>query len=154
MSHSHKITDATAALHFMLGGRAEFSLRGARHHFSYRISVAKKGKLAGQLFVYGVRGGEMREDYMGMIVGANTGNPTVKLTMKTMFRAEDPQVGALVWTLKHIARAAATGGEMPAGLELWHFGHCGLCHRPLTDPDSIERGIGPVCWKRIQAEAA
>ena len=23
--------------------------------------------------------------------------------------------------------------------------HCRLCHRPLTDPESVARGIGPVC---------
>jgi hypothetical protein len=25
------------------------------------------------------------------------------------------------------------------------IGKCGICHRTLTDPESIERGIGPVC---------
>lgn len=29
------------------------------------------------------------------------------------------------------------------------FGVCGVCGRELTNPESIERGIGPVCWGRI-----
>lgn len=29
--------------------------------------------------------------------------------------------------------------------ELWHSGRCARCHRELTDPESIERGLGPVC---------
>lgn len=27
--------------------------------------------------------------------------------------------------------------------------HCAVCGRLLTDPDSVRRGIGPVCWKNI-----
>lgn len=153
MSHSHQITDAYAASQFLLGGKAKFSLKGARHHFSYKIVAPKDGKCAGKLFVYGIRGSENREDYMGMIVW-NRGVPTVKQTMKTMFRAEDPQVAAINWTLRHVHKAAAALEDMPAGLELWHFGQCGMCCRPLRDPDSIARGIGPVCWKRIAKAAA
>ncbi len=29
------------------------------------------------------------------------------------------------------------------------FGRCAVCHRELTDEDSIERGIGPVCAERM-----
>lgn len=31
---------------------------------------------------------------------------------------------------------------------------CGKCHRPLTDPKSVERGFGPDCWASIKAEEA
>ena len=27
-------------------------------------------------------------------------------------------------------------------------GHCGLCHSPLSDPESLARGLGPVCAKK------
>lgn len=26
---------------------------------------------------------------------------------------------------------------------------CAICNRPLTDPTSIERGIGPECYKKV-----
>jgi len=29
---------------------------------------------------------------------------------------------------------------------------CARCGRKLTDPVSIKRGYGPVCWERVQAE--
>lgn len=29
------------------------------------------------------------------------------------------------------------------------IGRCGKCGRTLTDPESIERGIGPECWSRM-----
>ena len=30
-----------------------------------------------------------------------------------------------------------------------HTGRCGFCNRPLTDPESQRRGIGPDCWASI-----
>jgi hypothetical protein len=27
--------------------------------------------------------------------------------------------------------------------------HCGVCGAALTDPESLERGIGPVCYKKF-----
>lgn len=29
------------------------------------------------------------------------------------------------------------------------IGECGICHRTLTDPESIDRGIGPVCITKV-----
>jgi hypothetical protein len=29
------------------------------------------------------------------------------------------------------------------------FGKCAVCYRDLTDPESIERGIGPICAERM-----
>lgn len=29
---------------------------------------------------------------------------------------------------------------------------CAGCHRPITDPTSIERGYGPSCWKALHPD--
>lgn len=42
-----------------------------------------------------------------------------------------------------------TGGQTAAGLEIFEEDRCGACGRQLTDPVSIERGIGPECYGRI-----
>lgn len=39
-----------------------------------------------------------------------------------------------------LAQAAAMGKE-------WH--HCGICGRELTNEDSIDRGIGPICANKL-----
>ena len=31
---------------------------------------------------------------------------------------------------------------------------CLICGRELTDPVSVERQVGPVCWARLQHQAA
>lgn len=42
-----------------------------------------------------------------------------------------------------------TKGTLPDCVEIWHEGRCGRCGRPLTDPDSIKSGIGPVCREKM-----
>lgn len=44
-------------------------------------------------------------------------------------------------------------GSLQAGsthnkVHIFHHGLCSVCSRPLTDPESIRTGIGPVCKKR------
>jgi hypothetical protein len=34
--------------------------------------------------------------------------------------------------------------------QLVREGRCKLCGRPLSDPDSLERGVGPDCWAARQ----
>ncbi|MCH9729159.1 MAG: hypothetical protein K0U84_05675 [Actinomycetia bacterium] len=36
-----------------------------------------------------------------------------------------------------------------AGRYGMHSGNCGFCGRKLTDPASVERGIGPECLKKL-----
>jgi hypothetical protein len=38
---------------------------------------------------------------------------------------------------------------LPNHVQLMHTGVCGYCGRPLTDPESVLRGIGPICRKKI-----
>lgn len=42
--------------------------------------------------------------------------------------------------------AYVQGKDMPNGLEALEESRCGKCWRQLTDPVSIERGIGPECY--------
>ncbi len=40
-------------------------------------------------------------------------------------------------------------GEDLEGIDVAHAGKCGRCGRLLTDPVSVELGIGPVCRERL-----
>ena len=31
-------------------------------------------------------------------------------------------------------------------------GRCERCHRKLKDPESVKRGLGPICAKKVEAE--
>lgn len=42
-------------------------------------------------------------------------------------------------------------GETIEGHELHLSKRCMICNRPLTTPESNERGIGPECWQKVGA---
>lgn len=56
--------------------------------------------------------------------------------------AQHPAFTPLHWYIKQLHK-----GSVPTAATLEHNGTCGKCGRPLTDPDSIQLGLGPTCAK-------
>ena len=52
------------------------------------------------------------------------------------------EYAAIIWRIAQ--------GEVVEGYELLTDRRCLICNRTLTEPESIERGIGPLCWDRLQ----
>jgi hypothetical protein len=54
-----------------------------------------------------------------------------------------PATQGFVWLLDQLYNPKAPNhwGQV----EMYHMGACGRCGRPLTDPESIQRGLGPIC---------
>lgn len=136
MTHPHMITDATAALAFAFGGKARFTLvskvTGTR--YTFRIAKAKDGEMFFASLLVG-QSNETDYEYLGFLkndlgelVAGRKGNPN-----HAAFKA-------LAWALRRLVQ-----DDMPEQLEFWHEGRCARCARPLTDPASIERGLGPEC---------
>lgn len=137
MSHPLQITEADAAIEFMFGGSARFTLvskkTGERKTYRMKKSDGDRPVYFAQLLT----GPDNTSDYTylgfgkygqsGLIAGGK-GNP------------RHPAFIALNWTLNKLG-----AGEMPDQLEFWHEGRCAACGRVLTDPVSIERGLGPEC---------
>ncbi len=55
-------------------------------------------------------------------------------------------IQVLLWA---IDRMQAHDGELPDGYRVFHLGRCLRCGRDLTDPESVQRGIGPECARRV-----
>lgn len=59
------------------------------------------------------------------------------------------------WKVSSLTRVASVLEAIAFNVEkaLAEYGHqkgrCGICNRTLTDPESIARGIGPVCADRL-----
>ena len=76
--------------------------------------------------------GSIRTSGVHSIVhGGRAGNP------------EHPAFKAMAWMLRQIENSNPL--QMPVSVEFWHEGRCAKCARPLTDPASIARGLGPEC---------
>lgn len=140
MTHPLQITDATDALAFAFGGKARFTLvsKATAKRYTFRIAKAKDGDM---FFAQLLTGPNNTEDYTylgfiknaaGSLIAGRKGNPS------------HPAYKALDWALRHLAQ-----DDMPEQLEFWHEGRCACCAKVLTDPVSIERGIGPECAKKM-----
>lgn len=68
----------------------------------------------------------------------------------------DAQASSEYWPIKNkdtknaILAAIRSQGVIECLARYGHaLGKCGICSRPLTNPESIERGIGPVCFEGL-----
>jgi hypothetical protein len=68
-----------------------------------------------------------------------------KVTQARGFVADRNADPARVWCAKQLLRWVQGQPTAPS-LEIMEESRCGRCGRALTDPVSIERGIGPECY--------
>ena len=140
---------------FLFGGRAVFTVQSRRtqKHHTYRvIRVPDDGKAGTPLrwWVSLMTGSDNSDPksftYIGMIAGRNGGFPRFVLTAKSPM----PLTAAPVAGFKYVLDAVVLGDiTRMARFHFFHEGRCAVCNRPLTDPVSIQRGIGPVCLQEV-----
>lgn len=51
--------------------------------------------------------------------------------------------------IKSVFWVIANEKKLGEVIEVLHHGKCSVCGRPLKDAESIMRGIGPICLKKI-----
>lgn len=126
---------------FILGGNATFTLKSLKteKRFTYQVKEADDKK--GFFFVKVLAGPDNRTDYTYLGFVKDPYLP--KLIAGKKGRPDAPSFKALDWFL-----SKAWALDIPDGVEFWHAGRCCSCNRMLTDPASIERGIGPECAKK------
>jgi len=147
MTEETRMIDCDQILQFITAGNAYFTLRSQKTGTRYTFRI-KKAKDSDTFFVSCLYGSDNTGDYayLGIIK-----NCEFRITAKSRFTLDSPQVKAIVWSFAHIMNA----DRIPDVLEFWHEGRCGRCGRLLTVPESIASGIGPECAKRgFKAEAA
>lgn len=133
----HKMTDIKQIEKFVFGGNAVFTVRSlsSGEHFTFHI---KKKKDENFYFVSKLN---YNQDfsYMGYIGKRRA----YKTTAKSQFSPDHVSHLVIRYLLAMIA-----AGRLHPKFEFFHVGRCGACGRPLTDPASIERGLGPTCASR------
>lgn len=142
MTTGHPITAPDQALQFMLAGKATFTVKSevTGEHLTFQVRHWKKAKDATLHFV-SVRTGN---DYakIGMVRDRRYFNLGKQIDLDV----NDKRVRGFRYVFDHLVREH----RMPPKCEVWHEGACGKCGRPLTDPVSIARGIGPECIKKME----
>jgi hypothetical protein len=85
------------------------------------------GKNAGAVYVV-----DENDEYMGKIVAGK---------FHKSYTCKPEMEAAIIAICQDPAQAAVAYGQ--------RFGSCGICGRELTDGDSIDRGIGPICASKF-----
>lgn len=135
-THTHDIV----SFEFFLGGRALFTVSNGSEHRTFKIT-SKELEDGRTLYFAALLTGPDNESsytYMGMF---NPKQAKVFPTRKSTFSADSQPMKIINWSLQMIRGEK----ELPAGYSIRHEGKCCRCGRTLTDPVSIELGIGPTC---------
>lgn len=146
---------------FVLGGKAVFTLTDntSSKHYTYRVNRAeKRDPREPSKFFVNLGTGYDDSVYMGMIVARREAEgPDSYVFIQTKAsrvgtNAPSWRVFQLMWdTLTEPAYDHSWDDVMTNGkstLTFRHEGKCCVCARPLTNPISIDEGIGPECAGR------
>jgi hypothetical protein len=136
------------ALDYLLGGNAMIILHSTLSGAQYRFKVWRKEDADDPLwYVYDpVHTLDGKDRYMGFI----RKDTRVGLYYKQadgIFISKECSAGmqAFQWTILHLIDRK----PIPKELHLLHTGSCSVCSRPLTDAESLEWGIGPICRQKL-----
>ena len=138
---------------FILAGDAIFTvssdLIGRVGHQTYRVRRVEFDKGESVFyFAYLLTGPDNTSDYSYICrVDEKTGE--LRTTAKSLTHVDKTRV----WKVLEGALRLIWYELDAGGVEIAHAGKCGRCGRLLTEPESIEAGIGPVCRKALEVSA-
>ena len=128
----------------ILAGNAVFTAVGGGERYTYKLYIAKTGKLKGVVQVRLLTGPNNVDDYEE--IGQFDANGVLILTGHVSHKPNS--VGFIRW-LVALARA---GKPIPTGVEIHHAGYCLRCGRLLTVPYPQNPyriyGLGPECGSK------
>lgn len=132
---------------FILAGNATCTMKSqvTGSHYTFKIwRFEKEGynDLPKMWFVSLLTAPE-EYSYLGAI-DEKDGKLSFRLTKKSSMKEDSTPIRAMNFFLAFLNR-----GELAPRLDFYHESHCGRCGRPLTTPESIERGIGPECASKM-----
>jgi hypothetical protein len=135
---------------FILAGNAIVTLQSRKTSVRFTYRVRRAGVLGALTddrrpwFVSVLNGPDNEEDYvfLGTIFWRKTWgvDRSYYHGRKSRIVLTAPSAKAFAWAWELIAQ-----GKAPPDCEVWHEGRCGKCGRTLTVPESIARGLGPIC---------
>jgi len=130
----HKL-DADAAAIFLFSGNAVFSIKNPRtgKHMTFKVRRTKDAKMYLVYVLTGESWAYVGCVFMDMPMELRKGRKGMAYNTQSFQAAS--------WVFRRLGNLR----KDLTGAEFWHAGQCGRCGRALTDPESIECGIGPVC---------
>ena len=140
MNEKVKFENIERVKEFAFAGKATVTLESAvtGKHFTYKIN---KNKTDETMFFVSLLTGSDNENsfsYLGTIFNKKD----FRLTKKSKITNTADSFKAFDFFFKCLDK-----NFIHTSLNVYHSGKCGRCGRKLTTPESINRGIGPECFK-------
>lgn len=155
MSHTLDNLESIAA--YVLAGRSVFTLvsRSTGQHRTYRVKLKKYADpQRGPYFVSSRDEADAHLDekakwhFLGtfwLLDRQGREQPTFAVSPKSDVPKESQTMRGIVWFLAHLFTDTHKLGQV----QFMHEGRCGRCGRELTDPESIQSGLGPECRRKV-----
>jgi len=136
-----KLTDKDEIQLYVSGGKGRFRLKSLKSEkeFTYKISPMSKRNIRYDEYTFYVS--LLPNDFLGVFKLEENKYIHSKKSTKIY---DSPEVKGFRWLLDQFEKNT----EFPTEMEFYHMGVCSCCGKTLTTPESIQMGIGPVCFKR------
>ena len=136
MPLGHVIKGRQNIIDFLFGKKAKFTLKSMKTGVG--IPFVSKNMIK-YIAVYT----QVKHIYLGALTKKYVGGE-----MQLSFKACEQYSCDAMWAFEWFARHFHEYDR----IQIWHQGVCSHCGRVLTDPKSIERGIGPKCYEILRVE--
>lgn len=118
-----------------------------RTHYTYRCDyVEANGKYDSTVFVNLLVGGDNQQDYV--CIGRFDPDYGDMVTIRRSQQWEPTLPYRLFKRILNRVYNNKQGDYEEKGFYTMHDGTCGRCGRTLTTPDSVEKGLGPICQQK------
>lgn len=155
ISHSSLLQGLPAIENFIFAGRSIFTLVSTKTRNRYTYKVNKWERYNKEFWFSSVYFGNqyLYFAHFRKIEGrfSLTMAPPQKARYNPMNEEHNKSIRAFKWYMMQVIDRRY---EMAAKVEFWHVGRCARCGKPLTDPESILRGIGPHCLKQMALKSS
>lgn len=129
----------TLAWLYILAGNAIVTLESVATGKRFTYKVERKGDE--RFYFISVLTGPDIYKYLGCLAGEEL---KYRPDRKRRIGNDAPSRKAWHWLMRCIDQDRDVSGQ----LVIWHSGRCGRCNRELTTPESIRRGLGPICHEK------
>jgi hypothetical protein len=131
--------DTEVLLENTLGGHAKLTLQSTAtlNHYTFTIKKAKHQ----ELFFVSVLGPQDQYFYVGLI----DDHKNFKLTKASKYKEESVVYKTFRFFWVNLEKRNVPNLRK---LNIFHMGMCNRCGRELSDPLSIQMGLGPFCRKQ------
>lgn len=142
---SNQDTRKKDAQEYITAGNATFTVKSSKwqKYYTYKFVHKKNDKCKERYMIYLLYGPDNTANYryFGLFY-ADT--QTLRLSENTY---TDPAV-----MLRAFIKILYTESQVwPTTCHFYKSGKCACCGRKLTTPESIERGIGPECYEKLNS---